>query len=65
MKHGNLYSNDNRKGSSHRKTRLKVEMDYVGGGVARSSDEGAVMTLEQSGNIILLETDNNWKTRRI
>lgn len=38
---------------------------FYRGGVARSSDEVAVMAMEQRGNIILLDTENNWGTRRI
>ena len=32
---------------------------FYRGGVTRSSDEVVVMTMEQRGNIILLDTENN------
>ena len=52
MKHGNLRDDENRKSTSRRKTRLKVEMRPCRGGATRSSDEVVVMITERRGGII-------------
>ncbi len=52
VKHGNLRDDENRKSTSRRKTRLKVEMCPCRGGATRSSKEVVVMITEQRGGII-------------
>ena len=52
MKHGNLQTNGNRKGAKSQKDKAESRKVACRGGAIRSSDEVAVMVMEQRDGII-------------